>query len=873
MIWHSSDIVSVALELNTDTQAGLTEKEANERLSRINKKIKEKEQKYSFLEYFSKEFKTPVYYTLLITAALTLILHLVFGVLSIFEPLILTLLAIIKGIFTSTVDFICDRALKNITLQETSMINCLRDEEIKLINSRNLVPGDVIYLETGNYIPVDARLVSVKNLHCDEYVLSGDSVLVAKDANALHDEIAPLSERSNMIFAGSHVASGSGVAIVTEILDYTEHGKVQKIENDSIKYYLPVEERFTQLVKLINTILMGGLSATFIITLISSLIAKVYPTLSFINSFMNSALLVSALFVSFSPALIKIIIKLSLYFGLNKMKKKGIELYSPQTVSKIAETNLICADKTGTLTQNKMILTRVFNGINEINVATDTVDGDYKMILRVAALCCDGDVKLINGISSHYGDATQTAIIAASMEHLGLGKYDLDNIYPRMASTPFDPKYKLMSTINVIDGKNYIIVRGAVEELIPKCANNCERFSEWEQTMSKDGLRVVGVAIKQVDESVCELSYDFSETDLNFIGLLGLSDMPRVNTRKSVIACQKAGIKVVMFTGDNKSSAFILAQKMKIASNEEQVLEGFEVDNLSDEELLATIRNYSVFSCIDAKQRERIINTYKLLDYKVAVTGDSATNTESLRAADVGYSMGRAGSDSAICESEVVIKDDSFATVVESIKACRGIYNIITKTVKFFFSASLGTALAVILSNIIYGVSVITNCEIVLMWLFGIVLTTFALTAEDFSKRDINTKIDNDFGIFKTKALFDILFNSSIYLLSSLVSYSIALGHQTVSPSSFSFCSMIITIIVTSFVFRRRGGMISFSLSNKMLISSSAIQILLLVILSIAKVGKFNSFSALYWLYIILINIITMLFALGIKLIRKTKQP
>lgn len=868
MIWHSSDVHSVIAELNSNIETGLSTQEADERLKHINQKIKEKEDKFSIISQFICEFKSPIYYYLFGTAILTLLLHWVFGVLSVFEPIALMALGITKAIFSCVIEYFCQRSIINTTLKQTSTTTCLRDGEAKKINSSNIVPGDIIYIESGNYVAADARLISVNSLHCDEFSISGDSVAVSKDASSLPDEIAPIQDRNNMIYAGTHVVSGSGVAVVTEILDYTEYGKIKKLENENVEQYLPVEDRFNQLSKILNTVLLGVLGVTFLISIICNLVAKIYTEQAFFNSFMNSALLAASILVAFAPDFIKSIAKLSLCFGLIKMKKRGIEVYNPQTVAKIAETTLICADKTGTLTQNKMVLTRIFNGVNEINVATDTVDGDYKMILRIAALCCDGEVKLINGISSHYGDPTQTAIIAASMEHLGLSKYDLDNIYPRMATVPFDPSYKLMSTLNVIDGKNYMIVRGTVDELVSKCVNNCERFIEAEKEMSQDGLRVVGVAMKQVDETVSELSYNFNETDLNFIGLLGISDMPRVDSRKAVIACQKAGIKVIMFTGDSKSSALSFAQKMKIASSDEQILTGAELDAMDDAELLENIDKFSVYSCVDSKQRERIITTFKTLEYQVAVTGDDSTNTESLRAANVGYSMGNAGTDSTICESEVVIEDDSFATVVESIKSCRGIYNCIAKAVKFFFSSSLGTIAAIVLGNIIYGTSVLTNCEILLFWLFSIVLTTIALTAEAFSKRDINTKIDNDFGIFNSKTLFDVLFSAAIYLISALVSYSLALN-ANISPSSFTFCSLILTVIATALVFRRRGGMISFSTSNKVLCASVGIQVLLMILLSIIGVGKFVPFSILFWIYLIIINIVVMLVSLGIKLIRK----
>lgn len=868
MIWHSNSIESVAQELNTNIQLGLSDEEAFARLDKINKKIQEKSNKKNIFNYILEETKKPFYTYLLIVSILTVLFNLVFNVLTIFEPIMLLLLVLIKIIIQSIATMVCEEGLNKTTLEESATIKCLRNGKIKNVPSNKIVPGDVIYLESGNYIPADARLIAENSLHCDEYVITGEAVAVPKDSKSMHDEIALVQDRSNMVFAGSHVVSGSGVAIVTEILDYTEYGKELKIESENESESLPIEDRFSQLIKLINTFILAAYSAVFVISFISGLISKVYLEQVFLNSLMNSALLIAALSIAFSPDTANLITNLSLYFGLYRMKNKGIQIYRTKTIEKVSSIDVICADKTGTLTQNKMMLTRLYNGINEINVATDTVDGDHKMILRIAALCCDGNVEMVNGISSHSGDATQTAIIAASMEHLGLSKYDLDNIYPRMASVPFDPNYKLMSTLNVIDGKNYLIIRGAVDELIPKCSNNCERFNEWAKTMSLDGLRVVGVAIKQVDETVSELSYNFSENELNFIGLLGLADMPRVDSRKAVIACQKAGINVVMFTGDQKDSAYTFAQKMKIARNEEQVISGYEIDSLTDDELNNCISNYTVFSQVDSAHRVRIVNAFKQLGLSVAVTGDNNVNTDSLRIADVAYSMGAAGSESAICESEIVIKDDSFATVVESIKCCRGIFNNISKTAKYFFSSAIGIITSIVFSCIIFGVSLFTNCEIVLLGCFGSLLTTIALCAENFSKRDINNVIDNSYGVFKLKFIFDILFNAAIYLLAGLVSYSLGLNIGT-SPSSFAFCSMIITFIATALVFRRNGGTISFKTDNKVLIYVMLAQVVLLILMNVLGLGKFNAISAISWIWLILLNAGITLIAIAIKKIRK----
>lgn len=868
MIWHSNSLENVEAELKTNLKTGLNEEEASARLIKITQKIKKKSTNENYFDILFTEIKKPIYTYLIVAVALTVIFHFVFDVLTLFEPLMLLALTLLKANIHTASLIITKKGLDKLSIEENTSIKVLRNGEIKNISSKTLVPGDVIYLESGVHIPADARLIAVNSLHCDEFALTGDSVPVPKDSTSLPDEIATIQERTNMVFAGCNVISGSGIAVVTEILDYTENSKITKIESDKEVEYLPIEARFSQLTKLINIALVAVFAIAFIVSFVAGLI-NVEHSHIFFNSLMNSALLIAALIIAFTPDTVKIISKFALYFGILRMKSEGIDVYNPQTIKKISDIDVICTDKTGILTENKMVLTRIFNGTNEINVSSDTVDGEFKMILRIAALCCDGEVELVNGISTHHGDATQTAIIAASMEHLGLSKYDLDNIYPRMATTPFDPNHKLMATLNVIDGKNYIIVRGAVEELIPKCVNNCDNFKEWAEIMRTDALRVVGVAMKQVDETSSELSFDFSETGLTFIGLLGLADMPRVDSRKAVIACQKAGIKVSMFTSDSNTVAYAFARKLKIANNENQILNGAEIDRLNDNELSEIINNYTVFSQLDASQRARIVNIYKFLGLKTAVTGDNTVNTESLRTADVSYSMGKSGSDSAICESEIVIHDDSFSTVVASIKSCRGIYNNIAKAVKMLFSASIGIIISIILGNIIFGASIFTNCEILLLSCVGVLLTTIAFSAENFSKRDINTVLVNDYGIFNINFLFDVIFNAAIYLICGIVSYSVAIGLQNISPSSFAFTSVMISIMITSLVFRRRGGIISFKTDNKLLFIVLIIQLLILIVLNVFSIGKFATISFVGWIYLILINTVTLLVSIAIKLIRK----
>ncbi len=864
MIWHSSDIADVVDELKSNIKTGLSSEDAAGRLQKINSKIEKKKDNHSYLKYLSKELKQPVYYIIFISIAIALLFHLIFNTFSTFDIVAIIIMTFVKaglGAFASRRYVIEINKSESV---EKSTIRVLRDGTVSQISSRLLVPGDIIQVNVGDYIPADARLLAQNDLHCDEFSVTGESIPTPKDAFAQPLEISDITERGNMIFAGSYVVSGNGVAIVTEITDYTEYGKQQKLDGHNTEYSLEIEPRLNQLSKLI------GIGATVVYSILF-LIALIFTTVKmhdFAYGLASSLILIGALSISFIPASINLIATAAVSRGIRRMKKKGISIYQSSTVDSIAKLDVICADKTGTFTRNKMLLSQMYNGSEICNLSTEPIDDNYKMLLRLAALCCDGEVKMVKGVPIQTGDATQTAIIAASIEHLGMSKYDLDNIYPRMHEIPFDPERKLMTTINVIDGKNYVIVRGSPKELIEKCSNDCSAFIKVAEDMSASNLRVVAVATKPLDDDIIAVTPNELESNLQCIGILGLSDIPRLDSKPSVVACQEAGMKVVMITGDHKSSAFITAQKLNIAFNEEQLLTGEQLDEIDDDTLCEEIDNYTVFAEVNSSHRLRIINAYKNNGHHVAITGDNATDTEALRNADVGYSMGNTGSDVAICASEVIIEDDSFSTVVDSVRDCRGIYNCISKSIKFFLSAALGIITSLLLGIFIFKTPILTSPEIIFIAIAAISLMSLGIVYEPSEEADINLIVDNDFDIFKIKFLFDIVFNAAIYAISLLVSYSLAFGYG-ISPSSFTFLTSVLFFIISAFISRSSNKLISFNLSNTHFNLFSAISLVATFLLLIIAPGLvLTQLKFVYWLMAILCAVITGVILLAIKFIR-----
>ena len=870
MIWHSNDIENVINELGTNITTGLSSTIAQERLEKINEKIRQKEKGSNFSKYAFKELKSNNYYFLYAAVVISIIFHFVFGVSNIFTPIILLVLSVTKAFALAFIRAKCSKNIKGLETNTISKIKVLRDSEVKEINSNLLVPGDIICVEEGSLVPVDARLIRQSNLHCDEYLVTNETVPTEKDATIVLDDISEIPERKNMIYAGSHVLSGSGVAVVTEILDYTEVYKNTKINENDQDTTLNIEAKLSGLNKLISVSSAAVFGLVFLVSTISQLISGLNLEHPFLNSVISALLLTAALGTAFLMSSQKVISKCAISFGIDRMKKSGILISSAKTIEKIAKLQVICADKTGTFTQSKMQLTKLYSGGNTVNVTTDVIDGEHKMLLRLAALCCDGEVEIVRGVSIRRGDATQTAIIASSMEHLGLGKYELDNIYPRMASIPFNAERKLMTSVNVIDGVNYVIVRGSVDKLIDKCNNDCTEYMKVAEEMRRGGLRTLGVAIKQIGEISADITSETLECELNFIGLLGLADIPRLDSKEAVKTAKKAGIKIVMITGDSKTTALSTARKLLITDSEDNVMTGQEVAALNDAQLYEVIGTYDVFAEVTAEVRARIVKAFKDNGHFVAITGDNAVNTQSLRLSDVGYSMAKSGSDTAISESEVVIKNDSFASVIDSVRCARGIYRKMTCAIKFFFSCAAGIILSTTLGSIIFGAHPFTAAQIILLVLIGIFGTSIAITSEKTESNDVYHKIKDDYGIFNLKFIIDVVFNALIYTIIAVASYLIAF-RLNISPSTFSFITMMLTFILSGIALRREVIDVKEIQKNKVLTILSSATLVLLIILTTLKVGVLTAINFKYWLLSILISVFAALIIAAIRSVRSSR--
>ena len=859
MIWHSSNVDEVLSELKSDKITGLTDEFAEERLRKINLKIKKKNSDKTFLDRLGKELKNTVYYFLYAVIALTILIHFIIpNSISLTLPITVLALALLKAIASAAYIKYTEVRLGGITFGKKTKIKALRSGKTVNLPIDKIVPGDIIFIEEGALVPADARLISAEGLHIDEMAVTGETVPAVKDALANIEDIAPLNRRANMVYAGTHVLTGNGVAVVTEILDYTEQSKKGIIDSDNSEDKLGIETKLKQLSKLISVGLAVLFAVIFIITLVCAFVAK----FSIIPAILYSAVTVAALASAFTPETIELLLCSSDYSGVSRMAKEDTVISDVGTINKISRADVICADKTGIFTENKMVLSEIFAGGRMVNMASDVIEGDHKMLLRLAALCCDGEVKMVRGVSVQHGDATQTAIIAASIEHLGLSKYDLDNTYPRMAAIPFSADRKLMTTVNVIDGAQYVIVRGSVDKLIPKCSGDCSGYLKIAENMSSDGMRVIGLAIRTIDNFSAEISEDELENGLMFIGLLGLCDVPRLDSKDAVIECRDAGIGVVMITGDNKNAAFATARKLRITSDIGKVMTGEQIKSLSDDELMTVVETYSVFSEVDTDSRARIVSALKKCGKYVAVTGDSNENTDSLRIADVAYSMGKNGTASAISESEVIIKNDTFASIVRSFATAKSVYHNLMKSVRFFFSAIFGIMLSVLVGSAVFGInadgpSIISDASILLLSIFSVIITSVAITFEPTEPTDLCMTL-SDFDLFNSAFSLDIVYLSVIYAISGILPYilcSLTSLSKTTSPMTFTYLTASLTVLLSGLLLKSDTFSLSSFKENKVILITTAISLVVTLISTLSGFCGLCALPFVSWLIAIAISL------------------
>ena len=691
--------------LNSDEKRGLSKSQVSALKEKHGpNKLKEKKKKTN-LQRFFEQFKDVMILILIIAAVISFVIACVDGnPREFFEPALILLIVVLNAIMGVMQESKAEKALDALKNMSAPHARVLRDGKEEIIDASELVPGDIIMLEAGDFIPADARLLHSVSLKSEESALTGESVPSEKDAEAEIKENAPLGDRSNMVFSGCSITYGTATAVVTATGMDTEMGKIANLLDSEAEGQTPLQEKLAQLGKYLGFLALGACAIIFIVGLVNGI-----PVMEI---FMTAVSLAVSAIPEGLPAIVTIVLSI----GVQRMVKRNALIRRLPAVETLGSASIICSDKTGTLTQNRMTLVQAYiDGWCENESITDNNSEDVKELLKYATLCCDGSVVFHGEEEQHIGDPTETAIVLAAHKN-GMPKDELSQKYPRLGEIPFDSDRKLMTTINKIDGKNIVIVKGAFDVMADRCiAGDLKTAKQVTEAMSEKALRVLAVGYKEIDEIPENLTSEELESGLTFMGLVGMIDPPRPEAKKAVETCRKAGIKPVMITGDHVVTASAIARELGILQNGDKAITGAELDAMTDTEFDSVLESISVYARVSPENKIRIVKAWQRKGQVVSMTGDGVNDAPALKAADIGCAMGITGTDVAKGAADMTLTDDNFATIVEAVREGRGIYANIKKVVGFLLGTNIGEVVTVFIAMLLWHKTPLLSMQ--LLWI------------------------------------------------------------------------------------------------------------------------------------------------------------
>ncbi len=705
MLFYHATKESVLNHFDTDIQNGLSNEKANQILAKYGpNRLKEKKKK-SALSKFIEQFNDVMILILLAAAAISFVIACVErNPKEFFEPALILLIVLINAIMGVMQESKAEKALdalKNMSAPHTRVV---RDGKESIIDAAMLVPGDIIHLEAGDFIPADARLLKSVSLKSEESALTGESVPSEKSADNEISENAPLGDRSNMVFSGCSITYGTATAVVTATGMDTEMGKIANLLDSETDTQTPLQKKLAQLGKYLGILAICACAIIFVVGISNGI-----PTMEI---FMTAVSLAVSAIPEGLPAIVTIVLSI----GVERMVKRGALIRRLPAVETLGSASVICSDKTGTLTQNRMTLVKAyFDNASDINDISAENSEEINRLLMYATLCCDGSVIFNEEGEQHIGDPTETAIVLAAHK-AGMPKDDLNKKHPRLAEIPFDSDRKLMTTINRIDGKNIVIVKGAFDVLAERTiAGDIDKAKVLTEDMSKDALRVLAVAYKEIDDIPESPTSDELENGLTFMGLVGMIDPPRPEAKAAVETCLKAGIKPIMITGDHIVTASAIAKELGILKDGDMAITGKELDAMTDRELDEVVEKISVYARVSPENKIRIVKAWQRKGKVVSMTGDGVNDAPALKAADIGCAMGITGTDVAKGAADMTLTDDNFSTIVEAVREGRGIYANIKKVVGFLLGTNIGEVITVFVAMLIWHKTPLLSMQ--LLWI------------------------------------------------------------------------------------------------------------------------------------------------------------
>ena len=689
--------------LESDAARGLTEAQVLERRERHGENRLRQKKKKSILGRFLEQFKDAMILILLAAAAVSFAVACAEGDAGeFFEPLLILLIVVLNAVMGVMQESKAEKALEALKSLSAPHARVLREGEERIIEASELVPGDIIRLEAGDFVPADARLLVSASLKSEESALTGESVPSEKDAGAEVGEAAPLGDRATMVFSGCSITYGTASAVVTATGMATEMGKIAGLLEGEAEGQTPLQAKLAQLGRFLGFLALGACGIIFAVGLLNGIPA--------LEIFMTAVSLAVSAIPEGLPAIVTIVLSI----GVQRMVKKNAIIRRLPAVETLGSASVICSDKTGTLTQNRMTLVKGWVEGEAEDISRENSPAIRKLLLH-AALCCDGSVSFQGQEVRHIGDPTETAIVLAA-HYNGMAKEDINRRHPRRAELPFDSDRKLMTTVNEMDGELRVIVKGAFDVMAKRCvAGDLKRARKINDALSAQALRVLAVGYKTIPALPAEVTSETLENGLTFLGLVGMIDPPRPEVKEAVNICQEAGIRPVMITGDHVVTASAIAKELGILRQGDRAITGAELDAMDDEALDRQVQHISVYARVSPENKIRIVKAWQRRGQVVAMTGDGVNDAPALKAADIGCAMGITGTDVAKGAADMTLTDDNFATIVDAVREGRGIYANIRKVVGFLLGTNIGEVVTVFVAMLLWHKSPLLSMQ--LLWI------------------------------------------------------------------------------------------------------------------------------------------------------------
>ncbi|HIF1043730.1 TPA: cation-translocating P-type ATPase [Enterococcus faecium] len=768
---YKQTIEEVRKVTEADPDTGLSSQEVDERRKKQGLNKFDEAPKESMIKKFFRSLSDFTTIVLLIAAVISFYTAFATEHGDLFEGLLIIAIVVINSVLSIVQEGNAEKALESLQDMNKQTATVIRDGKVTTVESEQLVVGDILVLESGDAISADARLIEASQLRVEESALTGESEAVEKDAAFLAKEDESLGDQLNMVFKGCTVAAGRGKAIVTAIGMATEMGKIADLLNENTMQKTPLQVRLNQLGKRISMIALAAAALVFVIGELQG-----EPLL---EMFMTSI----SLAVAAVPETLTVIVTLTLAYGVQKMARKHAIIRQLPAVETLGTANVICSDKTGTLTQNEMRVRRVWSKDDEVTNIEDSMTNSAMEILKMAALCTDVTVEQEDDDLVIKGNPTEVAIVRAVEENYHT-KAELEEKYPRVNELPFDSERKMMTTVHQMGEKYISITKGAFDVLAPRFSSgDVEQAGIVNDRFGKRALRVIAVGYATYEEEPQDISSEALEKDLRLIGLIGMIDPPRPESKGAIKRAKKAGIKTVMITGDHVVTASAIAKELGILNDPSEALSGSELHQLSDEELDARVKSLSVYARVTPEDKIRIVKSWQRTGAVVAMTGDGVNDAPALKASNVGCAMGITGTDVAQGAADMILTDDNFATIVDAVSQGRSVYQNIRKAINFLLSCNISEIFIVLIAMLLGWGAPFTAVQLLFVNVVADGLPGFALGREPAEHGIMDQPpIPKNEGIFARGLLQKIAINAGVFTIVTLFGYYLGSYVDTISP-------------------------------------------------------------------------------------------